>query len=103
MATKNRLIDAREYRSVLEEEIICHKNEDVRMGLEIAIADLSDEPTVDAVEVVHGEWVEVIRAVVDTTGYCTRCDKQAVWRTSNKPYAVCPNCGAYMRGIKDDS
>ena len=46
--------------------------------------------------VVHGRWENITIAVVDTTGYCGVCGKQAVWRSRNKPYAICPNCGAKM-------
>lgn len=59
---------------------------------------LSRRPAADVAPVVHGEWKNVVHAVVDSTGYCSRCGKQAVWRTRNKPYIICPNCGAKMDG-----
>lgn len=48
-----RLIDAIAYRRVLEKEKRCERNGDELTGLEIAIADLGDMPTIDAVLVVR--------------------------------------------------
>ena len=55
-------------------------------------------PAADVAPVVHGRWKNITIAVVDTTGYCGVCGEQAVWRSRNKPYAICPNCGAKMDG-----
>ena len=52
-------------------------------------------PAADVAPVVHGRWKNITIAVVDTTGYCGVCGEQAVWRSRNKPYAICPNCGAW--------
>ena len=53
-----RLIDAMEYRKVLNEEMDyqlehCKDSLKYRLGLEIAIADLGDMPAIDAVPVVR--------------------------------------------------
>ena len=53
-------------------------------------------PAADVRPVVRGRWLNVVSAIVDTTGNCSECRKEAVWRTRNKPYTICPNCGAMM-------
>ena len=72
MANEKRLIDARAYYKVLREEMDYLLELDKtkgyntlkeRMGLEVAIADLGDMPTVDAVEVVRCK-------------YCKYCDQE---------------------------
>ena len=50
----------------------------------------------DVAQVRHGRWVHICKAIVDTTGDCSACYKEAVWRTRNNPYGICPNCGAIM-------
>ena len=51
---KVRLIDAVSYRKELEEENKCHRNAEELMGLEIAIADLGDMPTIDPIHAIGG-------------------------------------------------
>ena len=64
-----------------------------------AVFDLNDVLKRREVEPVrHGRWENILIAKIDTTGDCTNCGQEAVWRTRNKPYAVCPNCGAKMDG-----
>ena len=56
---------------------------------------LEDCPTVDAVEVVHGEWV-VCGDGEYVPFMCSACGKTTSWyhaQTAN----YCPNCGADMR------
>ena len=55
-------------------------------------------PAAEVAPVVHGRWLHVHVAVVDTTGDCSACNTEAVWRTRRKPYSLCPNCGARMDG-----
>lgn len=59
---------------------------------------IKDVPAADVVEVRHGQWLHVHVAVVDTTGDCSVCNTEAVWRTRKKPYSICPNCGTRMDG-----
>lgn len=56
-----------------------------------------DTPTVEAKHVVHGEWVEY---EVPHIICCSECD----WGTSidEKGFKFCPNCGADMRGGKNE-
>ena len=59
---------------------------------------IEEAPTAYVAPVVHGRWLHVHVAVVDTTGDCSACNTEAVWRTRRKPYSLCPNCGARMKG-----
>ena len=59
-------------------------------------------PTIDAVEVKHGRWIETEEEVwhlyqrrTITRFRCSQCEQ-----TENKKSNYCPNCGADMR--KDD-
>ena len=57
---------------------------------------IDEAPTVDAVEVVHGEWV-VCGDGEYVPFMCSACGKTTSWyhaQTAN----YCPNCGADMRG-----
>lgn len=53
-------------------------------------------PAADVVEVKHGRWINIVHAIVDTTGYCDKCHSQSVWRTRDMAYEICPRCGARM-------
>ena len=57
---------------------------------------IHSEKAADVAQVRHGRWVHIHKAIVDTTGDCSVCYKEAVWRTRNNPYGICPNCGAKM-------
>lgn len=67
-----------------------------------ALSALSDVPAADVVEVRHGRWVNIVHAIVDTTGYCDKCHSQSVWRTRDMAYEICPRCGAKMDGGVND-
>ena len=84
MATEKRLIDA---NAVYE---MGH-----RTPFHIGIADLcdlkellTDVPTVDAVEVVHGYW----RYYSTTMQECSNCHRH----TARHKFKYCPHCGAVM-------
>lgn len=59
---------------------------------------LSDAPTVDAVEVVHGKWIEKIDMVesylADSTEVFYECSVCECANIGESPY--CSNCGAKM-------
>ena len=61
---------------------------------------VANAPTVDAVEVVHGEWIMVIDENDCECIECPLCGGQFYDGdndTFDKPYNYCPNCGADMR------
>ena len=110
MADKKRLVDANELEAHFHEtkmiEIFPYwkelsfetQSELVKFGKALKEM-MQNAPTVDAVEVVHGRWVDEYPHV-----RCSECN--AEWfncRTDNEPmlFYFCPNCGADMRGKKD--
>ena len=52
-------------------------------------------PTVDAVEVVHGRWIEK-PYLLGTTRYCSVCGQN--YGMPHGVFNYCPNCGAKMDG-----
>ena len=58
---------------------------------------IEEAPAADVQEVWHGRWVEYETPHIIC---CSECD----WGTSvdEKSFNYCPNCGAKMRGEKDD-
>lgn len=70
------------------------------LGIESVLEYAENLPTVDAVEVKHGRWIDEYPYV-----RCSECN--AEWlncRTDNEPklFYYCPNCGADMRERKDN-
>ena len=68
---------------------------------------LNDAPTVDAVEVVHGEWEECMvndEPILEEwqSASCSSCGlyHTTPYMYNFKRYNYCPNCGADMRGEK---
>ena len=104
MAKENRLIDPAEYKSFLKRYINDFYEIDAPMiagAVERCLQKLEMQPTVDAVEVVHGRWEERYapngKYVAWDGFYCSVCGKQAA--KSN----YCPNCGAKMDGERKDN
>jgi len=67
---------------------------------------IQEAPTVDAVEVVHGEWSTIEDDYLGLTALaCSEC-KQEYWFEEEPPlkiYSYCPNCGAKMDGERKDN
>ena len=57
---------------------------------------LDSEPTVDAVPVVHGEWIFNGRFAELNHYACSNCN-----RTEFRMSDYCPNCGARMKTVTD--
>lgn len=57
----------------------------------IDIGLIETAPTIDAVEVVHGEWI--MYPISEGMNQCSKC---GVLRFGESNY--CPNCGAKMKG-----
>lgn len=56
---------------------------------------VEDAPTVEAVEVVHGWWIELPSMEPDYK--CSECGQFYAWWEPNEAH-YCPNCGAKMDG-----
>ena len=78
-----RLIDA----DALIEEILSWTMYD-EVDKDSIVRTIEDQPTVDAVEVVHGQWIEGL----DGSCMCSRCSRVIRYEIGY----YCPNCGAKM-------
>lgn len=64
-------------------------------------------PTVDAVPVVHGRWIEQEDQMLDVYYTCSACKEDFYIETTGYTekdlflYTYCPNCGAKMDGGAD--
>ena len=114
MATEQRLIDANALLLEIEKELAdyctffsAEQNKMINVGLRIAATDTRNQPTVDAVPVVHGHWIDSISVghMGRITGYsidCSVCDSvfkddsRAVVKHWKEQFKVCPFCGAVM-------
>ena len=69
--------------------------------LVVPISEIDKLPTVDAVEVAHGEWTTIEDDYCGLTSMqCSECN-QEYWFEDEPPikiYNYCPNCGAKMDG-----
>ena len=57
--------------------------------------DVENAPTVDAVEVVHGRWVN---PYINRYGHPCHCCSECGFKASYQDKNYCPNCGAKMDG-----
>ena len=96
MANEKRLIDANALLEYFQFRLpIDNQNAEVIDGcVKIARRTIENAPTVDAVEVVHAEWVD---AYGIRNSKCTNCGV-AFGRVMNGDCYYCPNCGANMDG-----
>ena len=111
MATEKRLIDADELIRAI------YKSDDELQSSQWETDEIVDEirrsPTVDAVEVVHGYWIDStsVDHMGRITGHgidCSVCDSvfkdksRAVVQHWKERFKVCPFCGAKMDGVDED-
>lgn len=61
------------------------------------LQEIDEAPTVDAVPVRHGRWIDKSGGIEGAWNYCSVCGEQAI-----DLYDFCPNCGADMRKDVDD-
>ena len=67
--------------------------------------DIEAAPIVDAVEVVHGRWIESAFLYYGAKQYeCSLCHSDTFWRKHSitVKYPYCPNCGCRMDGGDDE-
>ena len=90
MANEKRLIDANKF----EKLVLNHRSD--YLFKEDVIAALAKQPTVDAVEVVHGRWEphHMVPGFVRCSA-CRDCITYDEWPDGQK-WKYCPNCGAKM-------
>ena len=99
MANEKRLIDANELMSNIHFYDEQQKNDVWRTSDIEAL--LAEQPTVDAVEVVHGRWILEKEFADGTADYkCSVCeyDDSFYRNLVNAWYKYCPYCGAKMDG-----
>lgn len=75
----------------------------LRIPIDVLILNIEDQPTVDSVEVVHGEWINHFDDLFPAESYqeCSVCHHETMGYLLEDNY--CPNCGADMRGEKNAS
>ena len=96
-----RLVDAEMYCTELYNEMnYPGRSEEFMTAIDVAIADLADAPTVDAVPVRHGQW-ETNSDRPDSL-ICSVC-KCVFDMWKHDPHNYCPNCGSKMDGGNDDA
>ena len=102
MATEKRLIEVNALIAYFEEQCdIAAKDTEIEStyvlaALKCCIDLFQNFPTVDAVEVVHGQWIVKHNPITDPKGYfirivCSQCDLHTGQKSN-----YCPQCGAKM-------
>ena len=69
------------------------------------IRSIKEAPTIDAVPVVHGRWIEPTRLYYGAKQYeCSLCCSDTFWKKHSitEKYPCCPNCGCRMDGGDDE-
>ena len=107
MATEKRLIDANHYDQILDkrEMQLMEYSGSISGAIKGCRAILAQEPTVDAVEVVHGRWLKTGVEAGDpfdgNSVYCFdvfACSECGCHFDVSEAMNYCPNCGAKMDG-----
>lgn len=97
-----RMIDADALKADIEQfnRPLCDDYHMKAYVLDQIITDIDNQPTVDAVPVVHGKWLPIIE--VNEYGepyqsgvYCSECGETSIYEPN-----YCPNCGARMDGAE---
>lgn len=96
MASEKWLIDANEAIANTYEEVYFTESEQAWIRNFII-----RQPTMDAVEVVHGRWIK--RTEVFGEIYCSECRTIEKTTDSNFKTPYCPWCGAKMDGERKDN
>ena len=99
-----RLIDADAIISVMDKCAETPEDDVAKLCYLYTSRILKDAPTIDAVPVVHGEWIfQRIRGSMGTKT-CSVCGYQS-WQSIMRMDNIgnyCPNCGARMDGGEHD-
>lgn len=86
-----RLIDADRALEIVFDQGLAHPNAYHLTNYATLI--LREAPTVDAVEVVHGRWMDEHQGFMYYDATCSVCGKH-----NDSASKFCPNCGAKMDG-----
>ena len=90
-----RLIDA----NVFECVCVNGKSKDFCNGVLYVLDMIDAQPTIDAVEVVHGEWVQIGYDKAMDRITCSVCKEYwNICDNDTESFNYCPNCGAKMDG-----
>ena len=95
MATENRLIDA----NVMRQDWLENGENEYVYDANAVLDSIDAQPTVDAVEVVHGRWIDTDYKP-DIYCKCSVCGRRVY--AYDDGYNYCPNCGAKMDGGNED-
>jgi hypothetical protein len=95
-----RLIDADELKERAHEMIF--EDSDALNGGRyceaVTVGEIDEVPTIEAVPVVHGEWlIKEDESCFATWDYCSVCGFEMGFAGSSHYANFCPNCGAKMR------
>lgn len=96
-----RLIDADALIEFWKADFTEEERSKLHIPLNVAIENLRDAPTVDAVERKRGEWKEITDRTMDCCYRCSECGfiRDAYFLEVTN---FCPNCGADMRKVKEE-
>ena len=92
--------DLRKDKEYVYSHIFCHVGCDAEESLLVDLEQMvNNQPTIEAMEVVHGEWIEERWYYI-----CSQCKKEFTEELpyiNNSEYGMpkfCPECGAKMKG-----
>ena len=91
----SRLINADDLKNVFE-GYSCTENPNPHFPLDMVKKDIDKAPTVEAVPVVHGEWIHVPSSDM-ATGKAYECSNCKKMRYGSFMPPFCQMCGASMR------
>ena len=95
MASEKRLIDANDLLNAIRDDYNINGTNFARIRQHI-----EDAPAVDAVEVVHGRWIEKEKYTFGVMYDCSICDNRIL--DNGHSWNYCPNCGCRMDGGDDE-
>lgn len=97
MANEKRLIDANALMKAIKSFRWFGVPNTLKLMFDYLKIIIRDQPTVDAVEVVHGRWIEHIEMGAMNNHYeCSACHWKTPSFTIAKGSNYCPECGAKM-------
>lgn len=83
-------------------DTIRQKMFDTRYDIELAMDVIKTAPAVDAVPVVHGEWIKCGEDDSDEGDYyCSACNHKKFFPFEEPNYNYCPYCNAKMDKERD--